>query len=1215
MMGNEPGKTRQHPFSPYWFGSVVFLFLFLTSSIFVLVTSPAFAAGSPPKAIPYDNPPFPNGPQGPERYGGTNPSEYGQLCACNAGDPVDTFSGNFSETFTDFSLPGRGVPLLLTHTYNAQQAAQSTSPGPLGFGWSDSYEMFLDSFATVHQENGSTVPFTDFSISGFVPPSRVLATLVQTNNGYTFTREQTQMSYHFNVNGLLVSESDRNGYVTTLAYNSSNQLTSVTDPAGRSLTFAYNGSGLIASVTDPNSRTVSFAYDANSNLISVTDANGGVTKFTYTSSHLLLTMTDPNGGVLTNTYDSSSQVTSQADMLGRITTFSYGTNTTTITNPNGFVTVEHFHNALLVSKTTGAGTAQAATWTYAYNPYCNGLQAITDPNGHTTYQTWDIYGNKLSTTDALGRVTKYTYDNMNDLTSVTDPLSVTTTLTYDTKGNLLSISTPLTGTSSVRTTTFTYGDTTHPGDMTAVTDPDGNIWNYTYDANGDRTSVADPLGDKTAYQYNSIGWLTSQTTALSHITSYTYDHFGDVTLVTDPLGHKTTMSYDANRNLATVVDAAGNTTQYSYDLDNELTRITRADGSILSYRYNGDGNQTAYTDGLGNQTTYAYTDAAFPNTITAVTDPLNRTTRYGYDLAGNLTSLTNPSTQATTYSYDAANELTSINYSDGKTPNVSFTYDADGQRSKMTDGTGSTTYTYDSLNRLMQSTNGAGSTVAYRYDLKGQLIGLTYPGGQQVTRTYDAAGRLKTVKDWLSNTTSFIYDADSNLTAQTYPNTVKATFKYDLDDQVINIADKLGTTSLLSFAYTRSSLSLLASMTPTGVPQSKETYAYTALNQLSTVNQPTYQYDHGDNLTQMGNATLSYDAADELKTFTQSSNTTTFTYNAQGDLTQQKSSSSTINFTYDQANRLTAYGTTATYSYNGDGLRMSKTVSGTSEAFTWDTAEGLPLILQDGSSLYVSGPNGLPLEQVNGSTVLSYHQDQLGSTRTLTNASGTVVATYGYDAYGNVTGHTGSVTNPFQYAGQYTDAESGLQYLRTRYYDPAIDRFLTLDLLTSITHEPYVYSVNNPLNRDDPTGLMTGTSGLCLNFNGGIDVGGVAAGCVVADQNGLNLTFTLGGGFQTPAAGISVSYQKSDAVDAKALSGPFTYIGASGGLKNVGVQYAYGQDCRGNDVHVGEVSVGAGIAPLIEVHGGVSTTWVITPQDVANWFFHRPAGDFESNVA
>jgi len=112
----------------------------------------------------------------------------------------------------------------------------------------------------------------------------------------------------------------------------------------------------------------------------------------------------------------------------------------------------------------------------------------------------------------------------------------------------------------------------------------------------------------------------------------------------------------------------------------------------------------------------------------------------------------------------------------------------------------------------------------------------------------------------------------------------------------------------------------------------------------------------------------------------------------------------------------------------------------------------------------------LPLEQISASgTPLYYHQDQLGSTRAMTNGSGNVVATYLYDAYGNVISSTGTVSNPLQFAGAYSDAESGLLYLRARYYDPASGSFLTEDPLSAL--QPYAYAGDSPLNLVDPSGL------------------------------------------------------------------------------------------------------------------------------------------------
>lgn len=87
-------------------------------------------------------------------------------------------------------------------------------------------------------------------------------------------------------------------------------------------------------------------------------------------------------------------------------------------------------------------------------------------------------------------------------------------------------------------------------------------------------------------------------------------------------------------------------------------------------------------------------------------------------------------------------------------------------------------------------------------------------------------------------------------------------------------------------------------------------------------------------------------------------------------------------------------------------------------------------------------------------------------------ARGATNATFTYDPYGTLAARTGTQTTPLGFAGQYTDAESGLQYLRARYYDPATGQFLTRDPLTAASGQPYGYAGGNPLAATDPSGLF-----------------------------------------------------------------------------------------------------------------------------------------------
>jgi RHS repeat-associated protein len=320
----------------------------------------------------------------------------------------------------------------------------------------------------------------------------------------------------------------------------------------------------------------------------------------------------------------------------------------------------------------------------------------------------------------------------------------------------------------------------------------------------------------------------------------------------------------------------------------------------------------------------------------------------------------------------------------------------------------------------------------------------------------------------------------------TYGNGVRGTRSYDVTNQLTSIADRYaGATirnapqQLFAETYTRDAAGQLLSTTAIAPTQNTTTNSYTSLLQLQSAGSTAYAYDKADEPTQLGTASLTTDAAGEVTKLVAGA-TTTFNYDARGNRTRMAASGgATVNYSYDAANRLTsvagiASGTT-TYGYNGDGLRMNKKVGASSaEGFVWDTAEGLPLILVDGTTSFVSGPGGMPLEQIasGSNTALYLLTDQLGSVRALTDSKGQVVATYTYSAYGLMTATTGTASTPLRFAGQYLDAETEIYNMRARYYDPATAQFLTRDPLVPLTKQPYVYVGDNPLNAIDPDGLF-----------------------------------------------------------------------------------------------------------------------------------------------
>ena len=97
---------------------------------------------------------------------------------------------------------------------------------------------------------------------------------------------------------------------------------------------------------------------------------------------------------------------------------------------------------------------------------------------------------------------------------------------------------------------------------------------------------------------------------------------------------------------------------------------------------------------------------------------------------------------------------------------------------------------------------------------------------------------------------------------------------------------------------------------------------------------------------------------------------------------------------YNQAGQLKTATTTAgagSYTYDGTGLRASKTAAGVTTHYTWGSSPaGSPALLTDGTTDYLYGPGGLPLEQTSTAAVSFYVHDQLGSTIALTSTSGAI---------------------------------------------------------------------------------------------------------------------------------------------------------------------------------------------------------------------------------
>jgi YD repeat-containing protein len=815
-----------------------------------------------------------------ERLGLKNEDEPDRKI-CELGFPVNCATGNQVVTQTDLAVGGRGPTLGLTRTYNSQLAVKQATAGPFGFGWTGSYSAHLElnyegREATVYQDNGSTATFGRSETGAAWTPASSLseATLVDEGSGYIYTLpDQTKL--RFNSSGVLTSEEDRNGNTITLAYNGEKELESATDSAGRKLTLKYNSEKEVESATDPMGHTVKYTYESG-NLASVTQA--GETKirwkFKYNSEHELTSETDGREHTVTTEYNSSHQVSSQTDAMSRKRSWTYATITsgteTTITEPNGSTTVEKFNEyGSPTSVTHASGTSIAATTTYEYNE-ADELIATIDPNKHKSEYGYDSSGDLTSEKNADGDEKKWTYDSTHDIETETTPDGETTTIKRNSAGDPEVIERPAPG-SVTQKTTYKYDA---DGDVESMTNPLEHTWKYEYDSYGDRKAETDPEGNKRTYEYNEdsqeIATVSPRGNAAGaeaskFTTKFELNAKGQPLKITDPLSHTTKYTYDGDGNVETMTDGNSHKTKYTYDADNELTKTEEPNKTITETEYDSMGQVKSQTD--GNKHVTKYVRNALEEVEEAV-NPLGKKTLKEYDAAGNLIKLTDPAKRTTTYKYDTANRLEEVSYSSGKPATIKYEYNKDADRTKMTDGTGTTKFEYDQLDRLTESENGHKEVVKYEYNLGNQQTKITYPSTKAVERAYDKDGRLEKVTDWSSNITKFTYNPDSELEKIVFPSATKDedTYAYDDADQMSEVKMKKSTETIGSLVYTRDSDGQVKKTTSKDLPGTEVTEdTYDENNRLTKTGATEYKYDAANNPTTEGSSTNTFNEGDELE--------------------------------------------------------------------------------------------------------------------------------------------------------------------------------------------------------------------------------------------------------------------------------------------------------------------------------------------------------------
>ena len=443
-----------------------------------------------------------------------------------------------------------------------------------------------------------------------------------------------------------------------------------------------------------------------------------------------------------------------------------------------------------------------------------------------------------------------------------------------------------------------------------------------------------------------------------------------------------------------------------------------------------------------------------------------------YDFLDRLMRVTDESGQRYQYFYDANNNMTELRvYSDEYGTKTNYSYDKDSRETKTKIMSGKErTVTYDSCGRVAKTewntTNPL--TLTYGYYSPDKQVG-TLPrkitvGSRTLSYTYDANGNITAITDTKGSSTvkeSYIYDELNRLIRENSQTQKKTfTYEYDLGGNLVKVCE---------YPYTTGTLPTKPSATETG------TFGQVWRDKLMKWNGVVMQYDSIGNMTKKGN--------------------TTFTW-TQGRKLESVNNGKKIRYYYDHAgNRVkkTVDNVTTEYCMAGD-LLVTEKGEGRRIWYYYDSAAN-PV------SMRVSGKDYFYVRNLQNDVIA------------LIDDTGETVVEYKYNSWGKILSITGSKagtigkTNPFRYRGYYYDEETGMYYLKNRYYDPEIRRFISSDsykvvmssLKTLDNRNLFSYCGQNPINRNDEYGAIWN---LIASFAVGA---GVSIGCqIVLERKSLD---------------------------------------------------------------------------------------------------------------
>jgi RHS repeat-associated protein len=598
----------------------------------------------------------------------------------------------------------------------------------------------------------------------------------------------------------------------------------------------------------------------------------------------------------------------------------------------------------------------------------------------------------------------------------------------------------------------------------------------TYDTLGRISTILATDGTPTSYSYSdgyvsNVPYLyTMETNPRENDTTTRSDVWGRVVRVTPPTGPDVQYTYDAANNMLTVA-RGGSTTTLSYDFGGRKTSMSDPDMGMWYYAYDALGNLTRQRDAKNQRICLYY-------------DDLNRLTGKHHRSDDNCPT-TNPSLNVQ-YWYDDYNDNVIFNgYTGGTTYAV-------GRRTGMLDSSGRSMWTFDSRGRLIREqkvvdgTGGGTFVTRWGYNSADMMSWSKYPSnnnkgeGEMVNYTYLPQMML----DSVSGTSTYVYNTDydaagrvdlrqlgsSGLINQDY-----SYFDWDVWcgagrlQQIQTGIDEPTSLQYLQYTYDANGNVLTIQDYKAGSPQT-QTFTYDALDRLSTakaengtygyysIQSYTYNGTTG-NLSSKAGVSLTYGDSNHdhavtlMEPYVDFPYYHSFTYDANGNQITRNVGGNSYTLSYDAENRLVSVSgaATATFVYDGDGNRVKGSIGSVTTIYIGSYFEwtGSTSTMK---KYYYAGSTLVAMRK--GSSTLNYLLgDHLGSTAITTDSSGVKVAEIRYYPWGTERYTYGTTPTTYHFTGQRLESYINLYWYGSRWFDPALGRFISPDPIVPGTGE------------------------------------------------------------------------------------------------------------------------------------------------------------------